>query len=209
MRLFNSFLVALTALLAAGSAGALVIINHVTTGSTVLAPGQTFDVQVRLTWDGQGALQGVHSSTVFDSSLLELVGNTTAPASILSFTDPDPAIGLIPGLSRLTTQINLPGDPADILRTVQYGALSPVDSRAATTVGGRLITTLTFKWIGSGGITDIRTLLADGDVGAVGDTFQAGTAVTVAVIPEPGTAILMGLGLAGLGFTRWHGARRS
>jgi PEP-CTERM motif len=202
MRRFDSFLVGLTALLVAGPAAATVVIDHVAT-SPVLLPdfGGTFSVQVRLKWDGQGALQGVRTSTTFDPSVIELVSYTTAPASILDFLDDsDPENPeIIPGLSRLTNVIWLPDDAS--LGTVQYGGFFPVDPRAATTGDGRLITTLTFRAIGPGQ-TDISALLANDGPGVVGDTFQAGASVRIYVVPEPGTALLLVIGLAGLGFIR-------
>jgi len=199
MRLFNSFLVALTALLAAGSAAATVTVNNSTTATT-LNVGDTFTVAVRLTYDGEAGLQGVFSSTQWDASVLQLQSHTAFPSSILAFVDPDTA-DVIPGLSRLGGD-NQPGDPAGILRTVQYGGVSAVDTRAATTGSGRLISTLTFKVIGGAGQTSIASIIAAGDSGATGNQFVNGTSasVTINAIPEPGTALLMGLGLAGLGF---------
>jgi hypothetical protein len=198
MRFWRSFLVVMSALLAAGSAGALVTINHLTTGSTLVIPGEVFTIQVRLSWDGQGALQGVSTSTTFNSTLIEFVSSTTARASVLNYTDntdPNNPV-VIPGLARLTTQIQRPGDPAGILRTVQYLGSAPADPRAATI--GQLVTTLTFRWIGGPGVASIGSLIADGDDGVVGDSYGYGSFATVIFLPEPGTALLVGLGLAAL-----------
>ncbi len=198
--LFSNTIAALVALLVvafSGQSSAVVTIDHAsTTLVNPIAIGQQFTVTVRLNWDGQGALQGVFSSTTFDSTKIQYVSNTTAPSSILSFvdnTDPENVV-VIPGLGRFTTLIQQPGDPASVLRTVQYGAIDPVDSRAATTGTGKLIMTLTFQAIANGN-TSISTLVANGDTGALGDTFVAGTTVPVTV-PEPGQALL---GLMALG----------
>jgi len=202
MRLFNSFLVALTALLVAGSASATVRIDNSSTtpNGTVLALGETIAVQVRLNWNGTGALQGVFASTTWDASVFELVSNTTRPASILSFVEVDEEgnTNVIPGLNSLGGN-NQPGDPTNILRSVQYGGTAPVDARAATTGTGRLIMTITLRAIGGSPNTSVITTLANGDSGATGDDFVIGNSVSVSVIPEPGTALLMGLGLMGLG----------
>lgn len=205
MRLFKSILVGMTALLVAGSAGATVSVNNATVGNTTLNIGDTIAITVRLVWDGQGALQGVFTSTGYDASVLEFVSATAAPASVLSFTDPDPDIGLIPGMNRLLA----PGILNGALRTVQYavGAADAfVDPRAANAPTGRLITTLTFRALGAGS-TSVASIIATGDA-ISGDTFGGGTSVNVTVnpIPEPGTALLMGLGLAGLGLA---GRRRA
>lgn len=207
MRPLHWLIGALIALLSAGSAGATVVVGLTSSANGTTVPlNSVFTVHVRLTWDGQGALQAVSSSTVFDPSVLELVSHTTAPASILADnTDPT---NPIPGLARTTTEIQRPGDPAGILRTVQYGALAPAPPGGATLPGGRLIMTLTFKWLGGGRSTEIATILANDDAGAVGDTFMPGPTVTIVVVPEPCTALLLGLGLAGLAARRRATGRR-
>ena len=195
MRLFKSLLVGMTAFLVAGSAAATVTVNNTTAGLTSLAPGDLIAVDVRLVWDGQGALQGVFTSTGYDTSVLEFVSATSAPASILGFFDAETG-DVIPGMNRLLQ----PSIINDALRTVQYavGAADAfVDPRAANAPAGRLITTLTFRAIGAG-MTDLSAIIALGDA-ISGDEFVSGTSVSVTVIPEPGTALLMGLGLAGLG----------
>jgi hypothetical protein len=197
MRLFKSLLVAMTVLLAAGSASATVSVNNSSAANgSILNLGDTFTVAVNVVWDGAGTLQGIFTSTGYDESVIEFVSATSAPGSILGYFDPDTG-DIIPGLNRLLQPSIIGG----ALRTVQYGAGSAeasADPRAANAPAGRLITTLTFRAIGAGS-TDIAAIIAGGD-SIAGDAFGGGTAVSVTVIPEPGTALLMGLGLAGLGF---------
>ena len=182
-------------LLAAGPARALVIVEHVVPDPWSIQFGVSFQVQVRLKWDGQGSLQGVFSSTLFDSSVLQFVSATSAPASILAYTDPDPDLS-VPGMNRLLQPSIVNG----ALRTVQYavGAADAfVDPRAANAPTGRLITTLTFRMISPGSFY-IRGGLASGD-GILGDQL------IFVNTPEPGTSLLLGLGLTGMAFRRRRG----
>lgn len=200
MRLFKSILVGMTAFLVAGSAAATVTVNHnsASNGAT-LNLDQTFTVTINLQWDGAvSTLQGIFSSTNYDTSVLQFVSSTTGPASILTATVPDENGDLAPGLNRLLTPQIVNG----ALRSVQYGAGSAtsfIDPSGATAPAGRSMAILTFRAIGAGS-SNIAAIIAPGDSGAVGDTFVVGSGVTVNVVPEPGTALLMGLGLAGLGF---------
>jgi hypothetical protein len=80
-------------------------------------------------------------------------------------------------------------------RTVQYGTLNAIGAGRAAT---NLVVRLTFQIIGAGdGVAEITNANLIGDTGAQGDSYAFGSQVAVA-IPEPGTALLMGLGLLGL-----------
>lgn len=195
---------------------ATVRIDHAVRSGTVYDPefdvhlvefGRAFEVDVTVGWDGQGALSGVFTSTSFDASVLELVsarfGSNAFNAfrgSLFPFVDED---GNVTVLSRFgQNQLQQPGDPAGVIRTVQYGSLHPIHPGGART---QLVTTLTFRLIGPGQ-SDIGTFLAPGDAGALGDALSVGSALRVVawdgpVIPEPATALLLGLGLATLATT--------
>lgn len=199
MRLFISTLAAISMVLIAGSASALVSVSHSSAADgTTLLPGDTFTVDVAVSWDGAGTLSGVFSSTGFDDSVVQFVsadwfglGETAS-----SVFDVFPPPVFLPGLGRLGG-ISFAGDPASLVRTVQYGIAPPGSANALGAAANVLITTLTFEAVG-GGSTTIGTVFGTADVGAAGDAFDGGADVVVNVVPEPGTALLMGLGLAGL-----------
>ena len=102
-----------------------------------------------------------------------------------------------PSLTRIGTLASgVAGDDlTSTARTVQYlqSGVTPLLPASATT--NELITRLTFQVIGIGdGIIEVYGLLLAGD-GVVGDDLIF---VDFELVPEPGTAPLMGLGLAGL-----------
>lgn len=121
-------LIAILAAVAAGSASATVTVDHVgSPGLTNLLLGETFTVDVFVTWSGganAAGLQGVSSSTAFDPTVLEFVGadwlgvGETAP-SIFEGNPLPPLV--LPGLSR-SGGLKQPGDPDAILRTVSYAS---------------------------------------------------------------------------------------
>jgi len=185
--------------LSATSANALVSITHTNnTGGATLNQLDSFNVDITLGYDGAPTLTGVFASASWDPSELQLTGSTTPPFAIF--------FGGSGFLSKISDPASFPGDPAGSLRTIQFGA-NPGQSAGAGP--DTLITTLTFQVIGGvDGVAAVDVAFLSGDLisGAAGvpivggDLSLTGTSVSYVPVPEPGTALLMGLGLGGLGF---------
>jgi hypothetical protein len=197
-RLFSGLFSTLAGLLVlsfAAQSPAVVTVTHATTGSTNLNIGDTIVVTVSATWDGAGSLQGVFSSTLFDTNVLALqsarfgTGTLAFKGSLFAGVDPN---STPTSLARFGGQdLRFSSDPLSVIRTIQYGSLDPIDPSGAKT---ELITTLTFQAIAQGTST-VGYFEAIADTGAQGDTTTIGAPVTVTV-PEPHEIML---GLAALG----------
>jgi len=202
MRLFKSiFVTAVVTMMVASSAQALVTANASSAADgTTQSVGFTFDVDINVTWDGAGSLTGIFTSHTWDSSQLSLIGaDSTLGAPGMFETRPNIMAGtsFAPVMGRFgTIAAGVAGDDLSAsARTVQYGVVSAI---AASRAGTDLVVRLTFQIIGAGdGVAEITNANLIGDSGANGDTYALGSQVAVA-IPEPGTALLMGLGLLGL-----------
>ncbi len=195
------FKITLTAAIAVGliatSANALVSVFHTNdTAGAILELGDSFNVDVFAAHDGLGSsLIGIFASAAWDPSELLLTNATDAPFIIFFGAD-----GF---LGRFTNPRAFPGDPAGTIRTVQFGA---PPSQQAGAGPDTLITSLTFQVIGGvDGIADIDVIFNGGDAFLAIDPFAliapsefsiSGTSVRI--IPEPSTALLIGLGLVGL-----------
>jgi hypothetical protein len=205
MRLFKGLLIALvTTMMVAGSASALVTVDATTATAGPLDVGDSFDVDINLSWDGAGALVGIFSSHQWDNAQLSLT-NAVFPLLTTFETRPVPLKGgaYDPALARFgTIAAGIAGDDlTSTARTVSYGSLDPLNGLASARPTGEIITRLTFLVVGSGdGIAEVFGTILQGDLGADGDAFAFGSNVAVSInaVPEPGTALLMGLGLAGL-----------
>lgn len=184
------------------SASALVTIDLSSPFVGYAYAGAIINVDVTVTWDGAGSLTGVFTSHTWDSTQFALIGaDSTLGAPGMFETRPNilPGTSFAPTMGRFgTIAAGVAGDDlTSSARTVQYGTVTPLASSRA---GSNLVTRLTFQFIGLGDVLPIITgvnLL--GDTGANGDSFQLDS---IAFTPEPGTAVLMGLGLLGLGARR-------
>jgi hypothetical protein len=204
MRLFEITLTAAIAIVfSAASANALVSVFHTNdTGGATVAQGGTFNVDVVAAYDGlDSSLAGIFVSAAWDPSELLLTNATDAPLEI--FLGPNGLLG------RYNNPTAFPGDPPGTIRAVQYGAPPSQEAGAGPDT---LITTLTFQVIGGvDGIADIDVIFNNGDVFLSGPSDGVAELVpgefsisgtSVSYVPEPGTALLMGLGLLGLGASR-------
>jgi len=195
------FITAVVTMMVASSAQASVTVNASSAADgTTQSVGFTFDVDINVTWDGAGSLTGIFTSHTWDSSQLSLIGaDSTLGAPGMFETRPNIMAGtsFAPVMGRFgTIAAGVAGDDLSAsARTVQYGSTTALGAgRAATD----LVVRLTFQIVGAGdGVAEITNANLLGDSGSNGDTYAFGTGVAVA-IPEPGTALLMGLGLLGL-----------
>ncbi len=183
---------ALAIVFTTSAAHALLTITTTRNSSNFVPFGDFITVDISVAYDGAPAgLTGVFSSVLWDPAVLSFQSATPAPFAIFS--------GPNGFLSKLADPRSFPGDPTGSLRTIQYGA-TPVQSGSAST--DTLITTLTFQVVGFGPLMISGGLLpADGFFGAGGVPLDPSDVLFVNV-PEPGTAVVFGLGLMGLGFWR-------
>jgi hypothetical protein len=201
MRLLKIMLLTIaTVALVATSASALVTVDATSAAAGPLLIGDSFDVDINVTWDGGGSLLGVFSSHQWDNTELALT-NAVFPLAPMFETRPTLLANgaYYPGMGRLgTIAEGVAGDDlSSTARTVQYAKAPPAVSSG--NAGTQLIVRLTFQVVGFGdGVANVDGFFNTGDIGAEGDTFEFGSNVAIAIIPEPGTVVLMGLGLAGL-----------
>jgi hypothetical protein len=196
------------------TASALVTVDATTTVDSPLRVGDSFDVDILVSWDGAGELIGIFSSHVWDKTQLEIQG-AVFPLSPLFETRPLLLRGgsYDPVLSRFGTIAGgiFGDDLASSARTVQYGTIGNLNPATSADMN-QLVTRLTFRVIGGidEGPVEVVGALLIADTGALGgDSFKFGSEVSVTVVPEPGVALLLGLGLAGLASSHRHERRTS
>jgi hypothetical protein len=153
-----------------------------------LVPGNRFSVDMLLDTEGETDIELVSVSVQFDPNVLSFIGGSS-PGLILF--DPDTLLGL----QRLSQPFVLPSDPAGTVRAASFGGLEP----SGVASSNQLLATLTFELVGAGPPLMSAFFALGDDVIVNGVSVKDSVTLgSIAIVPEPGTALLMGLGLAGL-----------
>jgi hypothetical protein len=197
MRLFKTLFIAAIAVFVATTASALITVTHTNDAAGPLNIGDTFVVDITVGYDGNPAgLTGIFTSAGWDPAELSLVGTTGPAQPFAIFFGGGGFLGKVVDGGQ-----SFPGDTPGTTRAVQYQA-GPGQSGGAG--ADTLILSLVFQVVGAGdGTANVDVVFNNGDgifVNAA-DTDPSNlqlTGTSVALVPEPGTALLMSLGLAGL-----------
>jgi len=217
MRLFTSFLatVAMLAMAPAAFAGVIYTASATTSdGSPLTAVTQNAQIIIDITVrTDDNAFSVAGSVNNYDNSVVGLNAGASTIASTVFNQFCFPASGCFNGLanqvgSTITFQENAvgPGVEAEFLAALGLSAAGGNGSidEGLGGVGGAPQFQIVFDAIGAAGSSttlNIGTFAAflDGYTGTVdSNATNTSVSITIAPIPEPGTALLMGLGLAGL-----------
>jgi hypothetical protein len=203
MRLFivKALMVGLL-LFSASSASAINLFMANLTAVGPLQIGDTFSIQLRLNTEGETGINLLYASTqTSDPSVVSFVSGVSPAAILVTFTTSGVPVSVA---RNAQPQDGVPGDAAGRVRAASFGSPDPSGGSSAN----QLLSTLTFVATGAGTTSIaplVETMTAANndrvDVNGVNVTASVttGPGLEVTVVPEPGTALLMGLGLAGLG----------
>ncbi len=205
MRLFVSLIASAAMVLAASAAGAAVTFTATTSADLGnLNPGEEFTIDITLRSDGETAF-GLGGAATGYGGVLEFVSGEAAGAALAQVCVGGSCFG---GLDNSIVDVvestdNPLGPEVQFFNGVSTGGTAntgEVDESPDGTAGAPQFR-LVFRAIGGAADLTIGALEEYGDAliiagGARGQSNNAVLAINV--IPEPGTALLMGLGLAGL-----------
>ena len=192
MRLFTS-IIALATFMVAGAASAGLTVTSAQSGGLTVNPGDTVTIDISISTSGNEAQALGLRAANYDPSILTSGTGSVVPTSIFNFSPSVPFGGLTNSASGAEEA------PAAGIRSGTSINLFQGVSVAAAAGSGPEAFQVTFV-AGAPGVTtvDIGAFASYSDTYSGGDNGMSPAAVQVTVIPEPGTALLMGLGLAGL-----------
>ena len=201
-KMFSVGLAAVLALCVAGTASAATSIDLVfaTSGTSVttITPGFSGTVVMRVILDSDDGLTTASTSVQWDNSGTDAVTGTgewvgvAVAFNMMNFTvtaSMTPQIpGVIDNVARVVTALD--------------GLVPNPNNPPNLPAGTYQIGTIVWQTSGAAGNTNIASYKSGLDDFGVGGTFVTGTVSfgggTINVVPEPGTASLLGLGLIGL-----------
>jgi hypothetical protein len=198
MRLFSSLLAGLATFAFAATASAALGVQVSPDADTLaLAPGQELTLTITLTTTNPGEARGLtlraaglDGNLSFVSATIPNFGGVATPNGAIFGNDLGGGV-VIAGLNSI-----LAGPVDNGTNVVLFDGVTT----SATFSAGPEVFTLTLQAIGGAGTLEIGAIGSFGDayVSSVDGTSAPTTTLAYSVVPEPGTALLMGLGLAGL-----------
>ena len=196
MRLFISNLLFTMGLLLLSASTASAISLYLHSPITTIGLGDTVTVELLMDTEGETQVTSVFTSVGNDNSLALSFTSGTSPGQILFNTS------TFEGVARVSNPVDgVPGDAAGRIRAANFATATPTGSGVAS--AKQLLATLIFTGTQVGDAILAPLAIVGSDevtVATVSVTGQVslGEPLSITVIPEPGTALLMGLGLAGL-----------
>jgi hypothetical protein len=210
MRLFTSLIATAAILFSASTAFASATWTvTATTGDgsplSAVTPGTTLTLDIKLETSAAAEMIAIAGSVNdYDTAVVSADYVASSTSETVLHTTIIPSFGSFGGLTNLEfaagvndTSIQGPGQEDTFLSILGFGGAGS----DGTTEGPQF--TIVYNVIGGAGTSTVLRVgtfanYADAFSGASADNIVNNAQVAITVVPEPGTALLMGLGLAGL-----------